>query len=123
MELKKEILAIMLQGMQAQMNAGILAINVQAAKGRTPNWQAQSFISNTSQNLLQFGVTAPAILDGTLQQQQPDMLGQLTQVLKASDDKSSKTDTKVYHLSKDVKQLEGKIDKILDAINTTPVKP
>ena len=51
------------------------------------------------------------------------MLGQLTQVLKASDDKSSKTDTKVYHLSKDVKQLEGKIDKILDAINTTPVKP
>ena len=102
-DVKKQVLSILFSGYQAQMNAGILAINVQAAKGRVPNWQAQSFMANTCQNLLQFGITAPQMLNGTLQPQQPDMLTAITALLKDSKSDTSKTDTKVYHLSKDVK--------------------
>ena len=117
-ELKKKILALLLQGFQAQMNAGVLAINVQAAKGRVPNWQAQNFMSNTGQNLMQFGVSAPQLLNGGIQPQQPDMLSQMTALLKdnkSDDAKVTRLEKKVYHLGNDIKSIAENVGKLLDA--------
>jgi hypothetical protein len=116
-DLKKKILALLLQGYQAQMNAGILAINVQAAKGRVPNWQAQNFMSNTGQNLMQFGVSAPQLLTGGIQPQGNDMLTQMTALLKdsKSDDKVGRLDKKVYHMGNDIKSIAESVGKLVDA--------
>jgi len=118
-EIMKKILAIILRGMEAQTNCGIQAMQMQAIKGRMPNWQAQQFMANNNQTLLGFGLQAPNILNGTVPAQQGNPeLTQLVELLKASDKGSSKTDKKLGYLSNDVKSLTSSVKALVDSLNT-----
>ncbi|QDP50660.1 MAG: hypothetical protein Unbinned1966contig1000_35 [Prokaryotic dsDNA virus sp.] len=120
-EIKKKILAIILRGMEAQTNCGIQAMQMQAIKGRMPNWQAQQFMTNNNQALLGFGTMAPNILNGTLPAQQGNPeLTQLVELLKSSDKGSSKTDKKLGYLSNDIKNLTASVKALVDSQQPKP---
>tara|TARA_R100001230_G_C5640145_1_gene146424 strand:+ start:91 stop:450 length:360 start_codon:yes stop_codon:yes gene_type:complete len=118
----EKILAIILRGMEAQTNCGIQAMQMQAIKGRLPNWQAQQFMAQNNQQLLGFGTMAPNILNGTLpaQGQGNPELAQLIEIVKASDKGSSKSDKKLGYLSNDVKNLTASVKSLVDSLNPKP---
>ena len=119
--IKERILAIILRGMEAQTNCGIQAMQMQALKGRMPNWQAQQFMTNQGQELLGFGLQAPQILTGTVPVQQGNNeLAQLIELAKTQDKGSSKTDKKLGYLSNDIKSLTASVKTLVDTI--TPPK-
>lgn len=120
-EYLKKALAIMLSGLEAKNNIAIQAMNMQALKGRTPNWQSTQFMANNNQELLQVSMAAPNLLNGTVPQQQGNSeLSQLIELAKASDTTTSKADKKLYHLSNDVKALTASVKSIVDALNPQP---
>ena len=117
-EIMEKVLAIILQGMQAQTNCGIQAMQMQAIKGRIPSWQAQQFMTNNSQSLLGFALQAPNLLNGTVPAQQGNSeLAQLIELAKTQDKGSSRTDKKLGYLSNDVKNLTTSVKALVDAIN------
>tara|TARA_R100001594_G_scaffold103988_1_gene138628 strand:+ start:583 stop:942 length:360 start_codon:yes stop_codon:yes gene_type:complete len=112
-----KILAIILRGMEAQTNCGIQAMQMQAIKGRIPNWQAQQFMTNNNQTLLGFGLQAPNLLNGTLPAQQGNSeLAQLIELAKTQDKGSSKTDKKLGYLSNDIKSLTASVKSLVDEL-------
>ena len=114
-----KILAIILRGFEAQATCGIQAMQMQAIKGRIPNWQAQQFMGNNNQALLGFGLQAPNLLNGTVPQQGNSELAQLVELAKAkdskADDKVSRLDKKVYHMGNDIKAIAESVGKLADA--------
>ena len=105
-DIMEKILAIILRGMEAQTNCGIQAMQMQAIKGRMPNWQAQQFMTNNNQALLGFGLQAPNILNGTVPQQGNSELTQLIELAKTTSSKSgSKTDVKLDKLTASIQDL------------------
>ena len=114
-----KILAIILRGFEAQANCGIQAMQMQAIKGRIPNWQAQQFMVKNNQALLGFGLQAPNLLNGTVPQQGNSELAQLVELAKAkdskADDKVSRLDKKVYHMGNDIKAIAESVGKLADA--------
>tara|TARA_X000001382_G_scaffold114026_2_gene92109 strand:+ start:6300 stop:6668 length:369 start_codon:yes stop_codon:yes gene_type:complete len=120
-EYLKKALAIMLSGLEAKNNIAIQAMNMQALKGRTPNWQSTQFMANNNQELLQISMAAPNLLNGTVPQQQGNSeLSQLIELAKASDTTTNKSDKKLYHLSNDVKALTASVKSIVDALKPQP---
>ena len=120
-DIMEKILAIILRGMEAQTNCGIQAMQMQAIKGRMPNWQAQQFMTNQGQELLGFGLQAPQILNGTVPQQQGNSeLAQLIELAKTQDRGSSRTDKRLGYLSNDIKSLTSSVKTLVDTI--TPPK-
>ena len=117
-DIMKKILAIILRGMEAQTNCGIQAMQMQAIKGRMPNWQAQQFMTNNNQALLGFGLQAPNILSGTMPAPQGNNeLAQLIELAKASDNKKSdKSDIRIVKLEKNFAALSKSIEAIADAL-------
>ena len=114
----EKVLAIRLEALQAMQNCGIQAMQMQALKGRMPNWQAQQFMTNQGQELLGFGLQAPQILNGTVPQQQGNNeLAQLIELAKTQDKGSSKTDKKLGYLSNDIKSLTSSVKTLVDTIN------
>ena len=112
-----KILAIILRGMEAQTNCGIQAMQMQAIKGRIPNWQAQQFMANNSQSLLGFALQAPNLLNGTVPAQQGNSeLAQLIELAKTQDKGSSKTDKKLGYLSNDIKSLTASVKSLVDEL-------
>ena len=114
----EKVLAIRLEALQAMQNCGIQAMQMQALKGRMPNWQAQQFMTNQGQELLGFGLQAPQILNGTMPQQQGNNeLAQLIELAKASDNKKSdKSDIRIVKLEKNFAALSKSIEAIADAL-------
>ena len=114
----EKVLAIRLEALQAMQNCGIQAMQMQALKGRMPNWQAHQFMTNQGQELLGFGLQAPQILNGTMPQQQGNNeLAQLIELAKTQDKGSSKTDKKLGYLSNDIKSLTSSVKTLVDTIN------
>ena len=120
-EYLEKALAIMLRGLEAKNNIAIQAMNMQALKGRTPNWQSTQFMANNNQELLTMAMSAPNLLAGTMPQQQGNSdLSKLIELAKASDNTTSKADKKLYHLSNDVKALTASVASIVAAIKPQP---
>ena len=114
----EKVLAIRLRALESMQNCGIQAMQMQALKGRMPNWQAQQFMTNQGQELLGFGLQAPQILNGTMPQQQGNNeLAQLIELAKTQDKGSSKTDKKLGYLSNDIKSLTSSVKTLVDTIN------
>ena len=80
-EYLKKALAIILRGMEAQVNCGIQAMHMQALKGRVPNNQSQYFMQNTNNNLLSMAMGAPNLINGVVPQQQNGQMDQVAQLI------------------------------------------
>ena len=113
----EKVLAIRLRALESMQNCGIQAMQMQALKGRMPNWQAQQFMTNQGQELLGFGLQAPQILNGTVPQQQGNSeLAQLIELAKSQDKGSSQTDRKIGYLSKDINSLTASVKSLVDEL-------
>lgn len=104
--------------MEAQVNCGITAMNMQALKGRVPNNQSQYFMQNSNNNLLGMAMNVPNIVNGTVAQQpQPqDQLAQIVELAKASQDDKPKSDIRIVKLEKNFAALSKSIEAIADAL-------
>ena len=119
-EYLKKALAIILRGMEAQVNCGIQAMHMQALKGRVPNNQSQYFMQNTNNNLLSMAMGAPNLINGVVPQQQNgqmDQVAQLIQLAKEEKTKTAKPDIRIVKLEKNVSALVKSVEALAASVS------
>ena len=119
-EYLEKALAIILRGMEAQVNCGIQAMHMQALKGRVPNNQSQYFMQNTNNNLLGMAMSAPNLLQGIAPQQQNgqvDQVAQLIQLAKEEKAKTAKPDIRIVKLEKNVSALVKSVEALAASVS------
>ena len=123
-EYLKKALAIILRGMEAQVNCGIQAMHMQALKGRVPNNQSQYFMQNTNNNLLSMAMGAPNLINGVVPQQQNGQMDQVAQLIQlAKEDKAKdkpKSDIRIVKLEKNLSSLTDSVNTLVNSLTPPP---